>query len=177
MQEHFRSIGQALIPVLIPLITRCHDKGIPCFWTQHGHRNFKNDGGSLGRWWGEEDSIVYGTKAWQLMPELARYREKADATIDSKMRYDAFMGTELGALLKSHGVKTLIIAGVMTNLCCETTARSAFNLDYNVVFLSDGCATASKEMHEATLLNLEFGFAKIVKTEDAIAMISEGVLV
>ena len=42
----------------------------------------------------------------------------------------------------------------MTNLCCETTARSAFVKDYDVIFLSDGTATASKEMHNATLLNL-----------------------
>lgn len=42
----------------------------------------------------------------------------------------------------------------MTNLCSETTARSAFVRDFDVIFLSDGNATLTPEMHEATLLNL-----------------------
>ncbi len=51
-------------------------------------------------------------------------------------------------------ITNVVISGVLTNLCCETTARSAFVKDFNVFFLSDGNATASEEMHKATLLNL-----------------------
>lgn len=60
----------------------------------------------------------------------------------------------------------MIISGVMTNLCCETTARSAFCHDYNVVFLSDGCGTSSAELHKATLTNIEYGFGKVVTCKE-----------
>jgi isochorismate hydrolase len=54
------------------------------------------------------------------------------------------------------------ICGVMTNLCCETTARSAFCKNYNVLFIGDGCATATDEMHKMSLINLSYGFARVI---------------
>lgn len=51
-----------------------------------------------------------------------------DFIIKSKTRYDAFYKTELNSLLISLGIETLIISGVRTNLCCETTARSEYNV-------------------------------------------------
>src|ERR1043166_4131896 len=50
-----------------------------------------------------------------------------DFVIKDKTRYDAFYHTELGSLLVSLGIKTLIISGAETNLCCEATARSEYN--------------------------------------------------
>ena len=49
-----------------------------------------------------------------------------DFTITSKSQYDAFHGTELDSLLRAIGVKTIIVSGVMTNLCCESTARGDY---------------------------------------------------
>jgi isochorismate hydrolase len=54
----------------------------------------------------------------------------------------------------------------MTNLCCETTARDAFVNDFRVFFLSDGTATVGQEMHEASLRNLEYGFATLLMCEE-----------
>jgi isochorismate hydrolase len=55
-----------------------------------------------------------------------------------------------------------IISGVMTHLCCETTARSAFVRGFDVFFLIDGTATYNEDYHLATLLNLGHGFATLV---------------
>lgn len=74
-----------------------------------------------------------------------------DVTI-IKPRYSAFVGTELDLILRSHGVDTLIIGGVLTNVCCESTAREARMRDYKVVFLSDGTATRDIP---------DFGFGRI----------------
>ena len=76
-----------------------------------------------------------------------------------KSQYDAFMGTDLKKELGDRGVETVIITGVMTHLCCETTARSAFMHGYKVLFAADGTATDRLENHRATLLNLSHGFA------------------
>ena len=47
-----------------------------------------------------------------------------------KNRYDAFQGTNLDLVLRSHGIRTVLLTGVVTNVCVETTARAAFVHDY-----------------------------------------------
>lgn len=66
----------------------------------------------------------YGSKAWMLLPELAT--KDGDTVLDEKCTYDMFHNTRLKQLLDDQGVDTVVISGVMTNLCCETTARYAF---------------------------------------------------
>lgn len=62
-------------------------------------------------------------------------------------------------------------AGPCAQLCCETTARSAFTTNFHVLFLSDGTATDSREMHNASLLNLGYGFATILNCAEAAALV------
>jgi isochorismate hydrolase len=93
--------------------------------------------------------------------------EANDTTLPKK-RYSAFFGTDLDKVLRSRGIRDLIISGVMTNLCCETTARDAFMKDYRVFFLIDGTATRRSELHLATLKNLGFGFAYLLTCDELI---------
>jgi len=94
---------------------------------------------------------------------ISQYYPKEEGTfiIHDKSRYDAFQGTRLEELLRHLNIQTVIVGGVMTNLCCETTARRAFVLDFDILFLKDGTATSDKKLHDATLLNISFGFGKI----------------
>ena len=66
---------------------------------------------------------MYGTKDWELINAL---EPKENDAILGKNRYNAFHGTGLDESLKSIMVEELIITGVLTNCCCETTARDAF---------------------------------------------------
>jgi len=68
--------------------------------------------------------------------------------------------------LKNHGVNQIVIAGVMANLCCESTARSAFMRGFEVFFTIDGTAANNKNFHMASLLNLSYGFATPVLTTE-----------
>ncbi len=63
------------------------------------------------------------------------------------------------------------MCGVVSNLCCETTARSAFVNNFNVIFLSDGNAARAKEFHDATIKNLEAGFATIMTCQEFITYV------
>ena len=65
-------------------------------------------------------------------------------------------------MLRQLGIDAVEISGVMTNLCCETTARSTFVHDFDVIFLNDGTATSSKSMHDATLKAVAYGFGKVM---------------
>jgi ureidoacrylate peracid hydrolase len=78
-----------------------------------------------------------------------------------KHRYSAFAGTHLDALLKQAGIQTLILAGVTTNVCVESTARDGFMRDYYIVFLSDCTATYNPDVHESTLRNIDRHFGMV----------------
>jgi isochorismate hydrolase len=93
---------------------------------------------------------------------LGKLEAGSNGIIIPKKRYSAFHGTNLENILREREVKDLVIGGVMTNLCCETTARDAFVRDFRVFFLADGTSTVSEDYHLAALKNLAYGFATIL---------------
>jgi isochorismate hydrolase len=120
----------------------------------------------LGEWWA--DVIIEGSESSVLLPEL---RVQPEDTIIKKDRYSAFYKTDLEEALRAKGIKDLIIGGVMTNLCCETTARDAFVRDFRVFFLVDGTSTAFEDLHLSTLKNLSYGFATLITCDQAISFL------
>ncbi len=158
MQAYFSSIAEPILENVTSLITVCREKGIKVFNTRHGHKS-KIDGSMLSKWWG--DLIAYGSEEWELIDGI----EVSPEDIIDKNRYNAFHGTDLNQRLQNAGVKDIIISGVMTNCCVETTARSAFDHDYGVFVVADACATVAEELHIATLKNLAYGFAYVVDTK------------
>jgi len=142
-------------------------RGFPIVYTRH--LNNQSDAGMMGRWW--RDIITADDPASEIIPEL----EVLEKDILNKTQYDAFYKTSLNAMLKEWKVETVIVSGVMTHLCCETTARSAFVHGYGVIFLSDATATYNVDFHRATLINLAHGFASVMTTADLIqAFTKEG---
>lgn len=88
-----------------------------------------------------------------------------------KVTYSAFgpATPDLHALLQARGIDTVLIAGTLTNVCCETTARHAVILDYNVIMLSDANAARSDEAHAATLNNFMIFFGEVMTVENAMS--------
>lgn len=90
-----------------------------------------------------------------------------------KNTYSAFRNTRLEEKLLEMGAKEVIVTGVMTNLCCETTAREAFVRGFRVFFSADATATSDSELHEAALKNLAYGFAYLLdcpRLQDALSV-------
>ncbi|MGD9106727.1 MAG: isochorismatase family protein [Desulfobacterales bacterium] len=169
MQQYFFSIATPILGNVLSIIEACRSKGVRIIFTRHGHRDVSEDGGMLVEWWG--DQIDHGSKDWELIEALKP--SDTDIIID-KTRYSVFHGTGCHEILKSQQIDEIIIAGVMTNCCCETTARDAFVRDYRVFFVSDATATVNDELHIASLKNLAFGFAYIVSTEQLCGYLSKG---
>ncbi len=163
LQNYFSRIIQPVLENILRVIQSCRQRGIPILFTQHGHIHPESDGGELIDWWGEV--IVRGTEDWRLIREV---KVEPGEIILPKKHYSAFLETELNSMLQSKGIKDLIISGVMTNLCCETTARDAFMRNYRVFFLIDGTATGRSDHHLATLKNLGYGFAYLLTCQDLI---------
>ena len=112
----------------------------------------------LAEWW-NDDLIMDRTAKAALMPELEKLLEDM---VVGKNTYSAFRNTCLEEQQREMGVEEVIVTGVMTNLCCETTAREAFIRGFKVFFSTDATATSDLELHEATLKNLAYGFAYFV---------------
>jgi bifunctional isochorismate lyase/aryl carrier protein len=140
---------------LISLFDRC---ARPVFFTRH--LNTPENAGMLARWWSE--TISEKSAESEIIPDF----DLTKGTVVKKCQYDAFHGTQLEADLKTNEVTQLVITGVMTHLCCETTTRSAFVKGFEAFFTIDGTATASEDFHVATLLNLAHGFASPVLVDD-----------
>jgi ureidoacrylate peracid hydrolase len=102
--------------------------------------------------------------------------DRRDVLLD-KPRFGAFHGTDLELILRRRGIDTVIISGVATNVCCETTAREAAVRDFHVFFLSDGTATAAMgnasaaELQKATCATLGFLFAQVLTVDEMIGKI------
>lgn len=93
----------------------------------------------------------------------------AGEAIFSKSRYNAFAGTELDTRLRALERDTLVIAGLTTECCVNSTARDAFERDFHVVIASDAVAAYEKALHDAALKALELNCATLASTADIAA--------
>jgi len=89
-----------------------------------------------------------------------------------KIRYSAFIpgASNLERVLSEEGVDTLIICGVATNVCVESTARDAMMMNYRTVIIEDACAANTTEAHEASLNTLYLNFGDVQTTDQIIAV-------
>jgi isochorismate hydrolase len=166
VQRYFSDPGShAFIPSLPPVISRILDleaaytsAGLPVILTRHV--NTDEDAGLLMTWW--KDLIRAGTAHGEIVPGLV----SPNSVVLEKTQYDAFHGTDLERMLRESGVSQVVVAGVMTHLCCETTARSAFVSGFTVFLPVDATATYNEDFHFGSLLNLAHGFAVPVLTKD-----------
>lgn len=156
VQGHFASLAAPAMPAIAATVALCRGAGMPVVYTRHVDPEPRSR--PLAEWWAG-DRIDAGTPAAELLPRAGR---AAGDLVVEKSTYSAFAGTGLEEALRGMGVEEVVVAGVMTNLCCETTARDAFVRGFRVFFSADATATASRDLHEATLANMAYGFAYIV---------------
>ena len=85
-----------------------------------------------------------------------------------KHRYSSFINTDLITVLKAKGVESVLVTGVATNVCVETTARDAFMYDYYVTMVEDCAAAYNQALHESTLENIRRHFGLVASSGDII---------
>lgn len=86
-----------------------------------------------------------------------------------KRAYSAFVRTDLNRKLQEHGIKTLIMTGVATNVCVESTARDGFMLDYYIIYARDLTAAYDQSLHDNTLRNIKEHFGDVVTASEILA--------
>lgn len=97
-------------------------------------------------------------------------RPQTHDPIVTKHRYSAFYNTDLETILRANGIRTVVLTGVVTNVCVETSAREAFVRDYYVVVVRDGTAAYVQADHDMTLSNIDRFFGETASIEDLTAV-------
>ncbi len=175
--------GRSLVRKLKTLVTACRGKGIRIIFATHAYRKdgydlglhaiFRPEIAAMGR-------LREGTSDTEFYSGLKPQR---DDIVIVKRRFSAFLGTELDMILRSNGIDTVIIGGVATNICCESTARDARMRDYRVLFLGDGTAArgvpdkgwgemSAEEVQTHVLATMASSFAEVSTVREIIARIS-----
>jgi ureidoacrylate peracid hydrolase len=148
------------------LIHAFRQAGRPVLYTRHVHHPGLIDAGIMAGWW--QGMCLEGSPESEVHPLLA---PASGEKVIFKHRYSAFYNTDLETILRCMKVEDLVITGIMTNMCCESTARDAYFRDYRVFFLADGTGSITDEMQLATLLNLAFGFAWVTTTDTILSQL------
>jgi bifunctional isochorismate lyase/aryl carrier protein len=173
MQKYFLSpsshayipSAETILPGVKKLISLYQEKKLPVIFTLHS--NNQDNAGIMGKWW--PDLLREGSPESHLPESL----ESFGGIRIEKHQYDAFYATNLAEILHEKNIHQLVICGVMTNICCETTARSAFVRGFEVFFAIDGTATYNEEHHMATLMNLSYACAIPVLLDEISARLSK----
>lgn len=128
----------------------------------------------------EAKAFIKGTDGWELLNEMKAIH--FDHYIE-KNYPSAFVGTGLESWLHTKSIDTLVISGYMTQFCCDTTARYAYHMGFNVEFLSDATATlafenragkvSAEELHRAILVVQAARFSSVMNTQEWIDTIKQ----
>jgi ureidoacrylate peracid hydrolase len=166
-------LARAIVPNINRLSNAIRGAGGTVAWVQ------TTANGALKHWGNHHKSMTPERAATRLagLDEAAEgfklYSELEALPNDlraKKQTYSAFMPglSNLDAQLRSRGIETVLITGTVTNVCCETSARDAMLLDYNVVMVSDANAALTEEEHVATLNTFILFFGDVLGTDDVI---------
>ena len=135
-------------------------RGFPIIHTREGHRPDLSDLPANKRWRSAEDGaeigamgplgryLVRGEPTWDIVPELAP--AEGEIIID-KPGKSAFYATDLDAILRRAGIRNLVVTGVTTDCCVQSTLRDANDRGYECLLLEDCCAAALEVNHLAQI--------------------------
>jgi len=133
-------------------VGQARQAGLPVVFTRHLYRPGRADEGRALKHNSAAlagvNGLAAGTWDADVVAELGC--RPGDLIVD-KVRFDAFQWTSLEPLLGGLGVAELVVCGVVTNICVETTIRSAFMRDFPVIMLADCCAAATRRLHELSV--------------------------
>jgi ureidoacrylate peracid hydrolase len=153
-------------------VAQAREAEIPVVFTRHLYRPGRADEGwalrSTTPALAGVDGLAAGSWDAEIVDELKC--TGSDMVVD-KVRFDAFQWTSLEPLLRGLGVADLVVCGVITNICVETTVRSAFMRDFPVTLLADCCAAATRRLHDISLEVLDhYQLARIERITDGFVM-------
>jgi len=152
--------AKRIIPNLKKLIDAARSNKIPVIYSNDAH--YEDDFEVVNRW---GKHAIKSTKGAEVIPELKP--TKKDYIVD-KNTYSGFYDTGLEPLLRSKGIKTVILGGLHTNICVRHTSADAFFRGYDIIIAEDGVEAFTEKDHKEGLEYLKFVYNAKVKPVDEI---------
>lgn len=153
---------RAAIPGTVKLVNLARASGVPVIFTRYvympGMVDFGCMVGVAPEYRKQSNSLGHGTDEIELIPELGA---RPDEIIIDKSRPSAFYGTRLEPVLTGLGIRNLVVCGVTTNICVETTVRDAGQRDYGTYVVKDAVAEFLPERNHYALFGMAWMFANV----------------
>jgi len=162
------------VPRLSKLIEHCRSKNIPVIFTVYSKTHNYMDRPRTGKFMpGRYSNLdIDFSQFYQDGNVWHELEPRDDEIVIRKSSYGAFYDTPLETILKNLKKDTVIITGTLTNYCCSTSARQAYERSFKVVFGSDVTAADAPELQEFELKVMRKGFAKVLTADEIIAALS-----
>jgi ureidoacrylate peracid hydrolase len=171
-------LGAEVADRLNRLAAACRVSGLTVIWTRHVVRPDGSNVGLLGEVIPPvAHGIINADSPTAALHELMDARP--DDVVVDKPRFGRFHGTDLEVILRSRGIDTIILGGINTNVCVDTTAREAAVREFHVLFLRDGTANfdlpdgglgpaTAEELQRTACSIMAFGFAEVVSVDEVL---------
>jgi ureidoacrylate peracid hydrolase len=150
---------QAAVERIEGLVAAARRAGVPLIWVRTEHDRWTDSPAWLSREVRAAGTIC-APGSWGA--EFYRVQPAPGECVVVKHRYSAFVGSRLPVVLRGLGRRTLVLTGVTTNVCVESTARDAFMRDWPVALVEDCAAALTKGEHEAAVHNVRTYFGRVL---------------
>lgn len=170
-------MSEDIVPRIQELLRFCRAHRVPVFYL---HTTKRKDLADVGIFADIKPQTHDAEDEWSNFegsPGAELYEPVKPAAGDilvKKFRYSGFYGTQLENLLRAFGRDTIAVAGVATNVCCDSTARDGAMRDFKVFFLSDCSASFTQEEQEATLKNFDKHFGVVMDSKALMGKLAAG---
>jgi ureidoacrylate peracid hydrolase len=149
-----------------------HERDLPVIYLQHTHEPDGSDMGRIAEVFPPIRALGHcfdGTWDAAIIDELSP--GPRDSVV-KKHRFSGFYGTNLESLLRRLNVRSLVVSGIATNICVESTIRDAFYRDYPVVVPREATASFTEDAEAGSFANFAFAFARVLPLEDVLLSLS-----
>lgn len=178
--EFYRQrIATQVLPNVKRLVSAFREAGLPLLFTGVGTRT--GDGKDLSGCLRAFDEISRGAVGAPIFPHVDEADWQIHDTVEplageivlQKTTTDPFVSTELEQLLRGRGVRTVVVCGVLTDVCVSATARGAADRDFDTIVAEDACTTMSEAMHRAALEIIGLSFGRVVNADEILRALDQ----
>ncbi|MDB5085964.1 MAG: isochorismatase [Bacilli bacterium] len=162
--------SQAIVPAMNQLIEEARNLGVVIYFIKTTHDETTNSPSWIARRM-ERKHVVCATGTWGT--EFYGVSATDQDVVITKHRYSAFIGTDLELRLRATGKEVLLLTGVATNICVESTLRDGFMLNFYTVLVPDCCATSHGPAQESTIENVRRSFGWVAGSQEVIASLQK----
>jgi len=158
------SMAEQMLPNLKQMIRTCKENNVPVIYIQTIHEDSTDSKTWVKRLKNKTQKDLCRKNTWG--SEFFHLAPEDEDVIVIKHRYSAFINTRFDSVLRAMEIDTLLMAGVSTNICVESTARDGFMLDYDILLLSDCTGAFTREEYDMSLKTIDKFFGSVTSSAE-----------